>query len=263
MHLLQSRCSDKQRGLSDTAGMSQQPLFSVEVARFIANPFPTADLKVVAVGRDNLEYACKRQVDAPDLPASEWLCYHLGYATQIALPGHAVLVEPDGTQHFGSRWEGGVKQWSNIPVADQIPTLIACASDISRILALDLFIANPDRHLNNFFFRSQAVAGGLTVMAFDFSRALLLNGWPSSVVPMPPSENTMGIIGFLKSQGMWDATAAGTMLASIQSVTVANLGHWLNTMPAAWLAPAAQTALTSWWSCPKFGLRLQACAKLI
>jgi len=57
--------------------MSQLPLFSVEIARFIPNPFPSADLKVLAVGRDNLEYACKRQADARDLPASEWICYRL------------------------------------------------------------------------------------------------------------------------------------------------------------------------------------------
>jgi hypothetical protein len=239
------------------------PLFPVDVAREITSGLPnSADLKVVSVGRDGLEYATKRQADGVDLPASEWFCYHLGYRLQIALPQCAVL-RSSADEHFGSRFEGGIIQWSNIPPTEQYALLLSCAADISRIYALDLFVANDDRHLNNFLFRNQTLAGQRTVIAMDFSRGLLIRGWPHDPVPMPASTNTMMQIGMLKTLGVWSSSDATLTLSSIATVTSSEVKQWLKAMPDAWLSAARIDEIVKWWESPGFGQRLAECGILV
>ena len=239
------------------------PLFPVDVAREITNGLPnSADLKVVSVGRDGLEYATKRQADGADLPASEWFCYHLGYRLQIALPQCTVLRNA-GDEHFGSRFEGGIVQWSDVPPTEQHALLHSCAADISRIYALDLFVANDDRHLNNFLFRNQTLAGQRTVIAMDFSRGLLIRGWPHDPVPMPASTNTMRLIGSLKTLGVWSTSDATLTLSSIATVTSSEVKQWLTAMPAAWLSTARIDEIVKWWESPGFGQRLAECGILV
>lgn len=238
------------------------PLFPVDVAREITTGLPrSADLKVVSVGRDGFEYATKRQADGADLPASEWFCYHLGYRLQIALPQCAVLRN-GVDEHFGSRFEGGIVQWSAIPPPDQFPLLQSCATDISRIYALDLFVANDDRHLNNFLFRDQALGGQRTVIAMDFSRGLLVRGWPSDPVPMPAGTNTMRQIQALKTLGIWDTAAATLTLNSIATVKPSEAEQWLKAMPGTWLAASRIDEIVKWWDSPAFGQRLADCGIL-
>lgn len=239
------------------------PLFPVDVAREITDGLPnSADLKVVSVGRDGLEYATKRQADGADLPASEWFCYHLGYRLQIALPKCTVLKN-GSDEHFGSRFEGGIVQWSDIPPTEQQALLQNCAADISRIYALDLFVANDDRHLNNFLFRDQTLGGKRSVIALDFSRSLLMRGWPSDPVPMPANTKTMLLIELLKTLGLWSTPDASLTLSSIATITSSEVKQWLTAMPAAWLAPARIDEIVKWWNSPGFGQRLAECGILV
>lgn len=239
------------------------PLFPVDVAREITSGLPnSADLKVISVGRDGLEYATKRQVDGADLPASEWFCYHLGYRLQIALPPFTVLRN-DGEEHFGSRFEGGIIQWSAIPPTEHHAVLQGCAADISRIYALDLFVANDDRHFNNFLFRGQALGGQRTVFAMDFSRGLLMRSWPSDPVPMPASSNTMRNIGLLKALGYWSTPDAALTLSTIATVRSSEVRQWLTAMPSVWLLPERIDQIVAWWDSPAFGQRLADCGILV
>lgn len=239
------------------------PLFPVDVAREITNGLPnSADLKVVSVGRDGFEYATKRQADGADLPASEWFCYHLGYRLQIALPQCTVLKN-GSDEHFGSRFEGGVVQWSNIPPPDHLPLLQSCSADISRIFALDLFVANDDRHMDNFLFRDQTLAGRRTVIAMDFSRSLLIRGWPNDPVPMPAHTNTMRHINLLRQLGLWSTKDAALLLSSISTVSPTEVRLWLSAMPAAWLAAPRIDAIVDWWGSAAFGQRLADCGMLV
>jgi len=238
-------------------------LFPVDVAREITSGLPnSADLKVVGVGRDGFEYAMKRQSDGADLPASEWFCYHLGYRLQIALPPCAVL-KSGGEEHFGSRFEGGVVQWSNIQPTEHHAHLQSCKAGISRIYALDLFVANDDRHLNNFLFRNQTLAGERTVIGMDFSRGLLMRGWPADPVPMPSSTATMAMIGSLKTLGLWSTLDATLTLNSIATVSSGEVKQWLAAMPPAWLSTARIDEIVKWWDSPAFGQRLAECGILV
>lgn len=237
--------------------------FPVQIARTIPNPFPTADLKSVAVGRDGFEYAVKRIEDHPYLPASEWLCYSLGYRVQIALPPFCVLEDGSG-EAFGSRFEGGIHQFSDIQgPQNQQQLLIDCGSDMSRIIAFDLFVGNEDRHLNNFLFREQRLGGEKTVMAMDFSRSLLVRGWPNDTVPMHPTTKTMMVMGLLKQAQTWDVTVAQMALASIHSISQAEVAHWLGEMPQSWLEPKKRQEISEWWGSDQFDQRVSDCQKLV
>lgn len=134
---------------------------------------------------------------------------------------------------------------------------------MSRILALDLFLGNDDRHLNNFLFRPQKVGGALTVMAMDFSRSLLVRGWPNDTIPMPTEAKTMMVLSLLRHLKLWDQGAAQLLLMSLQTITAAEFGHWLGSMPAAWLDASRQAALLAWWSSPALGQRIAACTMLV
>ena len=242
--------------------MTQFSLFQVEIAREVPSTLKTADLAVIAVGRDGFEYAAKRQSEHALLPASEWFCYHLGYKLQLALPPFAVLTD-GAQQHFGSRFEGGVQQWSDVSPLEQLALLQACASEMSRILALDLLVGNADRHLNNFLFREQRVGGARTVIAMDFSRGAMVRGWPLDPVPMDPGEATMRTIALLRGLSMWDATSAQLVLASAQAVPASDVRHWLASMPPAWLDASAIDTIFRWWSSTLLGDRIAACTALL
>lgn len=72
------------------------------------------------------------------------------------------------------------------------------APTISRIFAFDLFIHNVDRHLTNYIVRKQRV--GHSVLAFDYSRAWLWNGFPLPALPMVHTSKTVAAMRYMTSQ---------------------------------------------------------------
>lgn len=237
-------------------------LFPVEISYKIPNPFPSADLKEVAVGIDGCEYAAKSVKDHACLPASEWFCYHLAGRVQLALPAFATLL--DGPEEvFGSRFEGGATQWAKIAPAEQVNLLTTCGRDMSRILALDLLVGNDDRHLNNFLFRDQQLGGGKTVFAMDFSRSLFIRGWPKDVFPMHSNSKTMMVMGILKSINVWDSTAAQVILTTIQSISNSEIAGWLNNMPKSWKINVPVDEAIHWWGTTSFDRRIAECIRLV
>lgn len=241
---------------------SVSPLFPVEIAYKIPNPFPTADLKEVAVGVDGCEYAVKSVNDHAFLPASEWFCYHLAGRVQLASPAFAMLID-NGVEAFGSRFEGGISQWSKVAPVDQMSLLSTCGKDMSRIVALDLMIGNDDRHLNNFLFRDQQLGGGKTVFAMDFSRSLFIRGWPKDFFPMPPESKTMQVMKILKTMGFWDTSAASLVLTSIQSIAASEVDGWLATMPSNWVTNLSINEVAGWWGSTAFDARVADCIRLV
>lgn len=241
---------------------SVSPLFPVEIAYKIPNPFPTADLKEVAVGVDGCEYAVKSMNEHALLPASEWFCYHLAGRVQLASPAFTTLID-NGVEAFGSRFEGGTAQWAKVAPVDQSNLLSTCGKEMSRIIAMDLMIGNDDRHLNNFLFRDQQLGRGKTVFAMDFSRSLFIRGWPKDLFPMPSDSKTMLVMETLKALGFWDANAARLILTSIQSIAVSEISGWLAAMPAQWKSNLSVNEVTGWWGSTAFDTRVADCIRLV
>src|SRR5262249_7335243 len=136
-------------------------------------------------------YAIKDKTKNSCIPHAEWFCTHLAELLNIAAPACKVVKMADDTLVLGSRWEGGVierREWTmRLNVDINLPDL---APVLSRIYAFDHFIYNGDRHAGNLMVREQRDKK-VAVLAFDYSRAWVTNGFPLPLVPFAPTENTV------------------------------------------------------------------------
>ncbi|WP_372825196.1 hypothetical protein [Polaromonas sp.] len=235
----------------------QLPLLPLRVAASVASPFPTADLKTIVRTLDHHFYALKSVTEHPLLPATEFLCYRLASACGLPVPYSAIIeVEPNGELAFGSRFEGGVVGQKAVGTGDQLQMFKDCADPISAILALDVFVGNEDRHRGNFLFRKNYQDSWVPV-AIDYSRALFVRGFPDDSFPISPNCNTRNTINVLKRTEIWNGPFAVFALDSLRNVQRANISHWLNEMPAAWLPPPVKSRLVDWWQSTEFHQRIE------
>ena len=137
----------------------------------------TADARYIGITTDNLEWMLKTTAEHPQLPISEWLCYHVFGACGLSLPAFAALDDSTQGPVFGSRWEGGVTAMADLTPDQQFWCLSDNAETFSACLALDLLLGNADRHFGNYLFR-QNRQQRFGVLAMDFSRAMATQGWP-------------------------------------------------------------------------------------
>lgn len=224
----------------------QGSLFPVEIESIRPAPFKSADLKWLAIGLDQMQYAAKRLSDHPLLPATEWLCHHLAAASQIATPGLAVLQFKDGETAFGSRWEGGLEDAGAMSDNDLLGLFLS-ARRTSAILALDRFVCNPDRHLENFLYR-QMPDGQMLALAFDYSRAAGIVRPPFGRHEFPQADcATVQQARWLKATGRFNRTEALAATDAANNITSLQLRSILEAMPPEWLTAEQVAALLRWW----------------
>lgn len=237
-------------------GQDELPLFPLRVASYVPSPWPSADLKELARTADGHEFAAKWEHEGAGLPASEWMGDRLARACQIATPFTATLTDEQGRMGFGSRIEGSVSSFKDLSPPERMQIVADCGQAMSGLLALDLFIGNEDRHLNNWLFRRN-LAGDWTPLCIDFSRALFRRGFPQDSWPLAAC-NTTSTVALLKSSSRWDGAYAVFAVEQLQRVTPAVLQHWLADCPAQWLGQSQRMALMSWWASSAYHARLQA-----
>jgi hypothetical protein len=236
------------------------PLFPLEVTDFVPSPWPSADLKELARTSDGHEFAAKWEHEGAGLPASEWLGHRLAQACQIATP-FTVTLHHNGKQGFGSRIEGDVSSWNTLAPPERANVIAQCSQSMCGLLALDLFVGNEDRHLNNWLFRRN-LSGQWVPLCIDFSRALFRRGFPADPWPLPQC-NTLSTIGILKAVGRWDGSSAIFAVEHLQRVTAGVVKHWLQECPLPWLPEPNRSALTSWWASSAYHDRLQGTYALL
>ena len=236
------------------------PLFPLDVTVFIPSPWPSADLKELARTSDGHDFAAKWEREGRGLPASEWLGHRLAQACQIATPFTATL-RYGGEQGFGSRIEGDVSTWNSLAPSERAIVLAHCSKAMCGLLALDIFVGNDDRHLNNWLFRRNLDQQWVP-LCIDFSRALFRRGFPSDIWPLPPC-NTLSTIELMKAAGRWDGSSAVFAVEQLQRVTPEVLKHWLTECPALWLPEPERAALTSWWASSAYHKRIQSTYALL
>ena len=222
-------------------------------------PGSSADLKNLVRTIDGHIYALKTTEDHPDLPASEFLCYRLAAACNLAVPFSSLIELPEspGVYGFGSRFEGGVQDPRQLSGSEQLQMFKDNKAAVSAILALDHFVGNDDRHRGNFIWRKN-YKGEWVPLAIDYSRAFLVRGFPRDTFPLSPKSNTRTTLEMMKRTDMWDGPYAVFALGLLQSVTSENIAHWLDEMPLTWLDLPQRRELMSWWGSEAFSTRLQA-----
>lgn len=236
------------------------PLFPLHVVSFIPSPWKTADLKELARTGDGHDFAAKWEHEGAGLPASEWLGHRLAHACQIATPFTATLHH-GGRHGFGSRIEGAVSSYRDLPPNERVEAVRQCSQAMCGLLALDLFVGNDDRHLDNWLMRKN-LSGQWAPLCIDFSRALFRRGFPNDAWPLPKC-NTLTTIDLLRAARLWDAAYALFAVEQLQRVTPAVLQHWLQDCPLEWLPQPARNSLAAWWASPAYHSRLQGTFALL
>jgi hypothetical protein len=231
------------------------PLFPLRIASTLPNPWASADLKELARTADGHDFAVKWEHDGAGLPASEWLGHKLAVACQIATHYTATLTDAQGRLGFGSRIESHAASFKDLSQPERAQVVADCGQAMSAVLALDLFIGNEDRHLNNWLFRHNQ-SGQWTPLCIDFSRALFRRGFPGDPWPLTLC-NTTNTQGLLKRLNNWDGPYAVFAIEQLQRVTSAVLEHWLADCPAQWLNAQDRKTLLTWWGSQAYHLRIQ------
>ncbi|MDR0378500.1 MAG: HipA domain-containing protein [Candidatus Accumulibacter sp.] len=228
-----------------------------------ATPFNSADKAVFVIGSDSQDYVAKLpSPENPALAVAEHLCHFLCARAGIAVPSHVILEFEDGRHAFGSRFEGGVSQFSSMDAPERLKAIQECRNIIFQICVMDAFISNPDRHLDNLLFRTSPFDGRWTVIAMDFSRALWRNSFPETA----PSHifehgNTATLVRLLGRFGAFDARIPAIVAGVLQAITPERITTCLAELPATLHCNEFST-FTAWWGSDERLRRIDALLEL-
>lgn len=237
--------------------MNQSPLFDLEIKRHQRARGNGRDIRIEGVAVDGMEYALKRAIEHPLLPATERFCYQLAQTCSLPVPYYATLKDLDGARVFGSRIEGNVSELDKLPPEEAIHKILGCEGRMSACYAMDLFIANEDRHFGNFVFREMS-SKVVTAMPIDYSRAWWVHGWPPQLDPVRHNATTHHI-GVMREIGKWASAEAALTLGRIGSIKRTDVENLLRDMPEEWLDNATRATTLAWWESPDFHAHIQAC----
>lgn len=187
-------------------------------------------------------YLCKDQKKVPWLPLSEWLCQQLAMRCTLVVPACAIVSVPThpGDLLFGSVWEGGATEYSQISLAD-----IKNPAVFSAALTFDLLIHNIDRHLNNYLYLH--LAGDLIAKVMDHSRCWWHSGWPLPAPPPDVTTNTRIALRIWNSVIQWDTASSKAVLTAWRSIALSEVQAMIDSAPPAWIDPAHRQAFFAWW----------------
>lgn len=210
----------------------------------------TADCALFCRCDDGSDYAVKGTSSEATLPHTEWFCTRLGERVGLASPACAI-VNVRSEVCFGSRWDSGHEPndwWVRARSGEIDFSLLA--PTISRILAFDLFVHNGDRHLKNYIIREQRM--GHAVLAFDYSRAWLWNGFPLPSLPMAPTTNTIAAYRYLNSvfPGFLSFEDVKYVLDALRAFSALNAETIIYEHPSEWLTSDQKNAILDWWDSP-------------
>ena len=199
---------------------------------------------------DGLDYVAKSATDAEPLaPQAEYVAHWL--ALRCALPaamGQWLRWPHTGRLAFGYRFETGVKQYSMMPPEESWQALEQSMPGLWRLCVLDVFVGNPDRHIDNLLLRRSELDGRWTFIAIDWGKALWNSGFPLAPVDhVARAGNTAATIAFLRTIWRPDSRMALDVVARLQALRAESMrAHLEEQMPLQ--ARCQHTAeLARWW----------------
>ena len=232
--------------------MSLFPIRVIEINRS-RRPVNSADGAFYVLGDDMLDYVAKASLpDNPHLPAAEFLSYRIAQACNLPVP-HCVWLEmPDGSFVFGSRIESAAAALSELKDrVDAVQKIILSLRDVlERLLMLDLWLCNPDRHIGNLLIRTSQVTHRMQAIAIDYSRAMWRSGFPSAPCSdfMTDAHNTGLLMKAFKQLGLFtDNTQTAILSTALAAITDADMAEWVRDIPES-LRTAEVQALPQWWN---------------
>lgn len=174
------------------------------------------------------------------VPATEWICSHLAIACGLPVPPVAVieLQSQPGVPYFGSQWQGGALEFSNVAGRISNPQVF------EQTHAVDLFVHNTDRHCGNYLYLE--LAGDIVARVIDFSHAWAVMGWPLPPLPMQTCHTTTQL-PILLSQNPAPYQPPTNILDRIARMADDWMECTMTDMPTIWLDAAQRIAIDLWW----------------
>jgi hypothetical protein len=183
--------------------------------------------------------------------ASEWLCTHIAEAVGITAPAAVTMQLSTGDVVFASRRIAGVadrvqtQTFLTTPTAGNINQNVqGLCSVLSKIYALDLFLFNDDRHLDNYL--SVNDNGVQRLYTFDFSRALFWH-WPWNGFPQAQCHTRRWGTTLRQLHG-FDPVAANSVLDGLAALGPNAVESVMNGMPTDWLPAPLQADFMQVWT---------------
>ena len=228
-------------------------LFRPKMTRMMPSARGGADRKYAAVSEDGLDWILMPADD--QLAISEFLGYKFAEACGIAVPHHGIVETPNGDLAFASRVEEGLEQLATS--APPITNLRLARGYTPKIYALDLFIANDDRHPGNLIWRRNGM-GDLIPIAIDFGRSLFVQEWPWPDLRKVEC-NTTRQIKALRRVDAWDADVATQTLHRLRGLSTGIVAGWIDQAPLGWVRDLDRARLLAWWDGTAFQERIEGC----
>jgi len=228
----------------------QKDLFPLEAVQIHQSTQGSADLKVIVTATNNKDYAVKTVDDGNGyVPATELFCYELAKLIDVPTPSFDLITMRDGSLAFGSVWEGGVHNISNMNrLLDVLLGKIKVRDlnqFLSRVYAFDLFINNIDRHFGNYLFRQSY--NSLIGLAFDYSRAWYeVDAYQYDSLE-DKSSNTQRCNVFIREHKKYDRNTATQTLKRISEIEKNKIELVLRSIPDEWLPKEIKNNVASWW----------------
>lgn len=231
------------------------------------NEFPPKEKSADSLGEaeadDNFRYYIKGDAHGRRVRASEWISTHIAEEVGIAAPAATVIERQDNTTVFGSRRISGVADATTTvayltaaSLSNTAQNVVGLRPILSSIYALDMFLYNDDRHLNNYL--SIDDNGVRRLYAFDFSRALFWS-WPWNGFPQGCNTRLWGNV--LRQLHGFDAAAAGATMDRLTALAPATVEGFINRMPTDWLPDDLRSQFIQWWSSTAREVRLNELRK--
>ncbi|RWP12302.1 MAG: hypothetical protein EOR00_27145 [Mesorhizobium sp.] len=193
-------------------------------------------------------FVLKKNDVYPTLPHCEWFCSSLAQATGVPQIPFSVVKHTAGNFWFGSLWMNGrTPDWWNLAQQGSI-NFSSLADDLSRIYALDLFVHNDDRHMNNYMVVPAGT--GHRVYSFDYSRAWLYHGAVPGAIMTDPGLNTVSSKEWMKQTfGQYlNPAVALEVLDRIDGIDEVGVRAILAGHPTDWLAQQQEDEIVDWWT---------------
>jgi hypothetical protein len=257
---------DKEADANDAGAVLHPAIFATKAAWCQPADLGTADCGLICHAEDSCAYVIKdgtSKNSAPLVPHCEWFCTQLAELVHIAAPPCKIIDMLDGTFVFGSRWMGGVLSANNgghwfDRVKSGIITLSKIAPALSHIYAFDQFVCNVDRHCHNFIAHDHY--DGYAILANDYSRAWVRNGFPLPPVPLPVC-NTVVAQRHLRVS--WGAPYINNDEVDVTLLNISNVKKDLvkriiEEHPSEWLPKDLKSAILDWWGSQEMLARVAA-----
>ncbi|MFN3890502.1 MAG: HipA family kinase [Beijerinckiaceae bacterium] len=239
-----ARTADTQKiVVSSRTQAAQAELLPLTVVATSPRQVRSADATCFVFASDGYEYLIKTDKDQGGGMAAEWVTHKLANAVNINVAEARVIELTNGQLVFGSRMVQTIND--EVTTANLLigPTMPGMSNSLSRILALDLFVCNVDRHDGNFLSRTDNA--GHSLYAIDHTRSLFWHG--EYDVDLPVGTHTIQRGRERIGRHGLDIDAATDLLDKIARLPSDWADDVLRSMPSEWLVLDQRVRFSAWW----------------